>query len=124
EIDATCGHDQVPRLVKEALALLGRLRDELVTDAELDKARRRYRWDLESSFDDTDAMAGWFGGTSLFYPPTTLEEKVARLQAVTPDSIRQVARLIFRPERLTVACVGRTGKRRVAEVKSIVESFT
>jgi predicted Zn-dependent peptidase len=124
EIDAQCGHDHLPRLVKEGLAVLTRLRDEPPTMAELDKARRRYRWDLESSYDDPDAMAGWLGGTSLFYPPQTLDEKMARLDAVTPEAVSQVARHLFRPERLTVVCVGRTGKRRVSDVRSIVESFT
>ena len=129
EIDASCGHDHVPRLVKEALALLGRLRDEAPSVDELDKAKRRYRWDLEASFDDPDAMAGWFGGTALFYPPSSFEDKVARLQAVTPDAIQQVARKIFRPERLTVVSVGgQKGKKRasdlIVELRAIVESFT
>jgi predicted Zn-dependent peptidase len=124
EIDAQCGHEQLPRLVEEGLSVLTRLRDEPPSAAELEKARRRYRWDLLASYDDPDAMAGWWGGTSLFYPPTTLEEKMDRLQAVTPESVSAVARHLFRRERLTVVCVGRTGKRRVADVKSIVESFT
>jgi predicted Zn-dependent peptidase len=124
EIDATCGHDHLARLVEEGLAVLTRLREEPPSLAELDKARRRYRWDLEATQDDPDSMAGWQGGTSLFYPPTTFEEKMARLQAVTPDAVREVARQIFRPERLTVVCVGRTGKRRIAQVEAIVKAFS
>jgi predicted Zn-dependent peptidase len=124
EIDGQCGHDHIARLIDEALRLLQRLRDEPPSIDELEKARRRYRWDLSAAYDDPDAMAGWFGGTSLFYPPTTMEEKIAKLAAVTPEKVSEVARRVFRPERLTVVCVGRTGKKRVRELKSIVESFT
>jgi predicted Zn-dependent peptidase len=106
EIDANAAHANVPELVKECLALCARLRDEPPSDDELDKARRRYRWDLESAFDDPDAMAGWWGGTELFAGPTSFEEKVARMAAVTPERVRSVAQRIFRPERLTVAAVG------------------
>jgi predicted Zn-dependent peptidase len=124
EIDAQCSHDHVPRLTSEGLALLARLRDEPPSAAELDKARNRYRWDLEAAEDDPDSMAGWLGGTSLFFEPQSLEDKTARLAAVTPEAVSAVARMIFRRERLTVVCVGRMGKKRVQSVKSIVESFT
>ena len=123
EIDGAAGPDNVASLVREALALVARLREEPPLDEELAKARRRYRWDLEHSFDDPDAMAGWWGGTELFFGPSTLEEKLARLERVTPDSVREVARKIFRPERLTVACVGQLSSRRATEVRRIVEGF-
>jgi predicted Zn-dependent peptidase len=123
EVDGTAGHANVPRLVRESLALLGRLRDEPPTVEELDKAKRRYRWDLEASFDDPDAMAGWFGGTELFYAPLDFDDKLARLASVTPESVQAVARHVFRPERLTVACVGLLRKRDEAEVRRIVESY-
>ena len=47
------------------------MRSERVSDAELTTAKRRYRFDLGAAFDDCDAMAGWFGGTELFYTPAS-----------------------------------------------------
>ena len=123
EIDGTAHHSNVPALVKEALEVARRLRDELPDDSELDKAKRRYRWDLERTFDDADAMAGWWGGTELFYKPTTFEEKLERVRRVTPESVREVARRVFRAERLTVTCVGRLSKKRQAQVARIVDQF-
>src|SRR6185369_13761462 len=96
EIDGSAHHANVPELVKEALNVAARLRDEPPDAGELDKAQRRYRWDLERTFDDADAMAGWWGGTELFYRPTTFEEKIERMQAVTPEAVRRVAERIFR----------------------------
>ena len=123
EIDCSAHHDNVQGLVEESLRICALLRDEPPRPEELDKAQRRYRWDLERSFDDADAMAGWWGGTELFFPPIGFEQKLERVKRVTPDSVREVARAIFRPERLTVACVGTLSKKAAQKVKRAVEDF-
>ncbi len=111
EIDGAAAHEKAPAFVDEVLRVLARLRTEPPTVDELEKAKRRYRWDLDSSFDDPDAMAGWWGGTELFSGPIGYEEKLARISAVTPEDVRAVAAFLFRPERLTVACVGLLDQR-------------
>jgi len=124
ELDAQAHHSNVPALVRESLRIVARLRDEPPTRAELDKARRRYRWDLERSFDDADAMAGWWGGTELFYRPLSLEEKLERVARVTPSTVRDAAQAVFRPERLTVTCVGALSRRLAADVQRVVDRFS
>jgi predicted Zn-dependent peptidase len=123
EIDGACIHKHVPALVREGIAVLARLRDEPPTQAELDKAARRYRWDLEASFDDPDAMAGWWGGTELFFGPLTVEAKVERVKKVTPEAVQRMAQRLLRPERLTVACVGMLTKKVEKQVRGIVGKF-
>jgi predicted Zn-dependent peptidase len=123
ELDGSCAHKSAPSLVRELLALLARLRSEPPKEEELYKARRRYRWDLEAKFDDPDAMAAWWGGTELFFGPMTLERRIERIAAATPESVRAVAERLFRPERLTVACVGMLGKRLEREMRKVVEGF-
>ena len=44
------------RLVVASLAILARFRTELVSDDELEKAKRRYRSDLQASYDDLDGL--------------------------------------------------------------------
>lgn len=123
ELDASSAHANVPSLVREALALLSELRTTPPSPAELTKAKRRYRWDVEASFDDPDSMAGWFGGVELYYPAPSFEEKVARMEAVTPEDVSRVAREIFTPAHLTVATVGQLNGEIVREVKQLVTSF-
>jgi predicted Zn-dependent peptidase len=123
EIDGTCIHENAPALVEESLRLLARLRDEPPAQEELDKAARRYRWDLEASFDDPDAMAGWMAGTELFNGPLSLAEKVGRVRAVTPADVQRVAGRVFRRERLTVATVGALDKKLEKQVRAVVERF-
>jgi predicted Zn-dependent peptidase len=124
EIDGACVHAHAPALVKEGIGVLTRLRDEPPAQAELDKAQKRYRWDLEASFDDPDAMAGWWGGTELFFGPLSVDAKVERVRKVTPEAVQRVARRLFRPERLTVACVGMLTKKLEREVRAVVEAFS
>lgn len=124
EVDGACVHEHAPALVREAMAVVRRLCDEPPTPEELDKAQRRYRWDLEASFDDPDAMAGWWAGTELFFGPQPLETKVARVRAVTPADVQRVAARLVRPERLTVACVGTLSRRLERELRHLVEKGT
>ena len=123
EIDATCAHERVPALLAESLRVLARLRDEPPSMAELDKARRRYRWDLLASLDDPDAMAGWWAGAELFFEPLAFEEKLARIDAVTPDDVSALAGRIFRPERMVAATVGTLSPSLQAQVRSVVDRF-
>ena len=47
EVDAACSHAKLPALVTETLAMLGRFREELVGEDELEKAKRRFVSDVE-----------------------------------------------------------------------------
>ena len=78
--------------------LLDGLRRGKVTDDELAKARVRYRYETLASIDDAAAMAGWFGGTALYYPPPSLSRAaraMARGHASTTSS--RVAEQVLAP---------------------------
>jgi predicted Zn-dependent peptidase len=123
EIDSSCAQAKLPALVGEALAILARFRDEPVSDAELAKAKHRFRGDLESCYDDLDSLCGWFGGTELFYRPPSQEQRARELERVTPADIQRVARRVIRRERLNVAVVGALGAALSKKVSRMVEQF-
>jgi predicted Zn-dependent peptidase len=123
DLDGAAAHENVPAFLAEALSVLAQLRDAPPTVEELDKAKRRYRWDLESTFDDPDAMAGWWGGTELFGGPTGYEEKLRRVEEVTPADVMEMARRVFQRERLTVACVGLLEPAARRKLQRIVDAF-
>jgi predicted Zn-dependent peptidase len=123
EVDAASSHGKLPELVREIFAILTELREAPATAAELTKAKRRYRWDLESARDDPDALAGWFAGTRLFYPPEGLAAKIRRMQAVTLADVQRVAREVLRGDRLTVTVVGQLTPRARRQVAAQVEAF-
>ena len=123
EIDAACAHAKLPDLVSEGLAILAKFRDEPVTDAELDKAKHRFRSDLESCYDDLDSLCGWFGGTELFSRPRSQEQRARELERVRAAHIQRVARRVIRRERLNVAVVGSLGAALSRKVSRIVQDF-
>jgi predicted Zn-dependent peptidase len=123
EIDAACAHAKLPALVGESLALLGRFREELVGEDELEKAKRRFVSDLESSYDDLDGLCGWFGGTELYCKADPQEKRARALARVKPDDVREVARRVLRPEALSVTAVGLLSPGLSRKVEKMVADF-
>ncbi len=123
EIDATSAHANAAPLLRESLTLLADLCERPPTEAELAKAQRRYRWDLESTFDDPDAMAGWWGGGELFHRPLPFEEKIARIEAVSANDVVRVAREVFQRRHLTIAAVGLLEPRQERELQALAHQF-
>jgi predicted Zn-dependent peptidase len=123
EMEGAAAHGKVGDLVGGMLGLIEKLRVEPVTAEELAKAKRRYRFDLASVFDDANAMAGWFGGTELFYPPLSFDEKVARMEAVTPADIQRAAGEVFRPDRLVVAASGGLSEKQRKGLEKLVRGW-
>ncbi len=123
EIDAACAPRKLPELVAEALTLVGRFRDEQVSDDDLAKAKRRHRGDIEAGYDDIDGLSGWYGGTELFYKPRTHAERVRLFNAVTAEKIQRVARRVFRADRLTVAAVGPLTAATTRKVRAAMREF-
>jgi predicted Zn-dependent peptidase len=123
ELDAACAHQKLPELLTEVLRIIGEFRDELVTPGELDKAKRRYLFDLEAGFDDLDGLCGWFGGTELFFRPYTHEERVRRMDRVTAEEVREVARRVLRADRLTAVAVGALESDTARKVQRLLRAF-
>jgi predicted Zn-dependent peptidase len=123
EVDGAAAHGKFADLVAGIFGLLDELCDSPVSDKELAKAKRRHRLELRAAFDDVDAMAGWFGGTELFYPPPSYEEKIARMEAVTPADIQRVARHVFQRERLTVAAAGGLSPKQRRDAERVIKEW-
>lgn len=123
EIDGASAHAKFGPLMTEILALCDVFRREAVSDAELTKAKRRYRYDLATAFDDVDAMAGWYGGTELFYPAPQYDDKVARMEAVTAKDVLRAAEAVFQPERLVVAAAGSLSAKQRRDVDKSIKTW-
>jgi predicted Zn-dependent peptidase len=123
ELDAACAHPKLPDLLAEVLTILGEFRTDLVTPGELDKAKHRYLFDLEAGFDDLDGLCGWFGGTELFFRPYSHEERVRRMEKVTAEEVRRVARRVLRPDRLTAVAVGALERATARKVQRLLSDF-
>ncbi len=124
EVSGATANAKLPTLVAEILKLLGGLREDRISEDELAKIRTRYRYETLASLDDPSAMAGWFGGTALYYPPPSLSERLAAMARVTPDDIVEAARRVLAPTELVLAAVGALSKARVGELREVIGSWS
>lgn len=123
EISSATANAKVPSLVKELFTLLDGLRAGKITDDELAKARVRYRYETLASIDDAAAMAGWFGGTALYYEPPSLSERLEQMASVRVADLKAIADHVLRPENLVLAAVGSLSRARVGELRSVIHDW-
>jgi predicted Zn-dependent peptidase len=123
EITGATANAKVPALVRELLGLLDGLRRGNVTADELAKARVRYRYETLASIDDAAAMAGWFGGTALYYPPMSLSQRLDAMAKVGVDDVVRVADQVLVPDHLVLAAVGTLSRARLGELRQTITDW-
>ena len=88
------------------LVELARLRDDLIPEAELEKAKRYLAGGLELRMDDTRHVASWIGGQEALHDRVLdLDEALAAVDAVDAEDSRRVAAELFLDEGLRMAAV-------------------
>ena len=85
--------------------------------------RRRVLWDARSMTDSAEETGSFYAGGLLFDRPTTPEDHVAALLRVTPADVREVARWMARPERLSVTAVGLPDGAEDAALEDVVDGW-
>jgi predicted Zn-dependent peptidase len=106
EVSAGVDPAQLPAAIEAILAELARLRDEPVPADELDKAKRYLSGGLELRMDDTRHVASWIGGQEALHDRVlTLDEALAKVEAVNSADIGRLAGQLFREDALRLAAV-------------------
>ncbi|MDO8504615.1 MAG: pitrilysin family protein [Candidatus Liptonbacteria bacterium] len=106
-VSAGVAHPKTEEVIKAIIAEFKRLRDEPVPKKELQKAKDHLTAGLVLGLETSDQLASFYGGQEVlkgsFVSP---EEFVRKVQAVTAEEIRKVAKLIFKKEKLNLAVIG------------------
>jgi predicted Zn-dependent peptidase len=107
-----------PSKAEEALqaliAELAKLRDEGVTDDELQRAKALAKGRILLRMEDTRAVSDWLGTQELLSARVrTVDDVTARIDAVTSEDMQRVARQLIVEDQLNLAVVGpfRSSKR-------------
>ena len=91
---------------------LARLRSEPVSDEELKRAKESVKGRLVLSSESTAARMSRIARATLFdLPIDSLDEMLAKVDAVTVEDLAVLAAELYGPERLSAACVGREESR-------------
>jgi predicted Zn-dependent peptidase len=123
DIAAGVQHDRSSVVVREIFALLRELADEGPKEEELAKARDRHLWSIDALLDDPEATTGFYGVAALADIARTPQARHEELARITAADVREVARAIFRPERLSVVAVGLLKSSEEAKLERAVRSF-
>jgi predicted Zn-dependent peptidase len=102
--------------VEEACRVIGaeleRLRAEPVSDEELVRAKENVKGRLVLSSESTAARMTRISRATLFdLPIDSLDEMLAKVDAVTVDDVTELATELYGAERLSAACIGRDESR-------------
>jgi len=100
-----------PDNVAEAMDVIGtelrRICDEGVSEAELDRARENVKGRTTLAMESTSARMSRLGSSLLMdVPLLTLDEVLARIDAVTLEDVRALTVELFTPSRMSAAGVG------------------
>ncbi|GAB3646926.1 M16 family metallopeptidase [Glycomyces tarimensis] len=103
---AGCSPDKAREVRDLVLAELGRVANEGVTEEELRRGKKMYEVGVILALEDSASRMEWLGRDELLYGDlTTVDEDLARNEAVTMDEVRAVAADIL-SQPMTTAAVG------------------
>jgi predicted Zn-dependent peptidase len=106
EVSAGVDPAALPEALDAILAELARLRDELVPENELAKAKRYLAGGLELRMDETRHVASWVGGQEALHDRVlTVEQALVAIDAVGAEDIQRVAGCHMTDEGLRLAAV-------------------
>jgi len=107
EIGAGINQAKAQDGIKVILQELMKAARDGVTEEELQRTKDQAEGRLAFTLESTNGVSSDYGGSVLFHGRVlTPEEELAKIQAVTREQISEVAREIFRDDRLNLAVIG------------------
>ncbi len=99
--------DQVVGCVEAILEELDRLRNDLVPEAELRKAKEYFKGRMLLGMEDSSSITSWLGAQELLNCHIqSIEDVMREIDAVQAEDVRRVARRCLHPDLLRMAVVG------------------
>ncbi|MFW2388459.1 MAG: M16 family metallopeptidase [Polyangiales bacterium] len=120
DFGASVEHKKAPLLVEAVCELISELREHPPTEEEVDKAKRRYLWDLRTVRDDPEDASHFVGGSALFGLPEQVGAVAERVQRVSPDDIQTAVQRYLSPDNVYLTCVGVLDDGLLSDVRGLV----
>jgi len=100
-------NNAVEKVISLILKEYKTIRDQNVTQKELNKAKDYLKGVLTLSLESSDALASFYAAQELLTGEIlTLSEKCAKINEITIKDIREIANDVFCPEKLNLAVIG------------------
>ncbi|HUT96415.1 MAG TPA: pitrilysin family protein [Candidatus Paceibacterota bacterium] len=100
-------NNKVDKAIKIILKNYNLIKNKKVAESELKKAKDYIKGRTILNMEESDEQAIFYANQELIENKIlTLEEKFAKIEAVTANDVQRVARDIFKPEKLNLALIG------------------
>lgn len=121
-ISAGVDPKRLPEAYDAILAECVRLREQIIPDDELRKAKEQVKGRLVLGMEDSFSIASWWGrAEALGDTLMTLDEVLAALDGVEANSIQRLAQNLLRTSAMNVTLVGSFGEAEKKELKARLE---
>jgi predicted Zn-dependent peptidase len=111
ELEADAAHQRAPEVLAQMLNITSTLTQDLITDAEFERTRKRARWQHEAYSDEAGPTADFFAMGEFSNTARTPADRLDELLAVSKEDIRAAAAHIFADPNRNVVTVGGSDKR-------------
>jgi len=102
-----CGTQNVKLCIEEILKQLNILKEVLVNDKELKRAKEYINGSNQMNKNDSSSLAAHYGYNIMYYDKIiTIEELLKQTNSVTSDEIKKLANEIFVPNNLKICYMG------------------
>jgi predicted Zn-dependent peptidase len=119
---AGVNNDNLKKAISLVLAEYQSVKEKGITAKELKKAKDFLRGSMSLSLDATDAQASFYANQEVMGQPLlTPEEKVKMIDKVTLRDIKEVAKDIFKDEKLNLAVIGPVEETQKAEFEKLLK---
>ncbi len=112
---------QIEKAIAAILSELEKTKQEPVSEDELDKAKEFTKGRLLLQMEDSFSVASWIGRQEIMEDRVlTLDEVLARIDAVSTEDVQKVAQRLFAQEKLNLAVVGPYETAQEAQFKGLL----
>lgn len=119
EFGGETAHERAPLLLEEILNLTWSLAETGPTEAEIEQARRRCRWQFDAILDDPESVAHFYAHTQLLRTDQSPLDRCQELCDVTREAVLEAAQAAFRRQGLSVTAVGMQRSKSRSELESL-----
>jgi predicted Zn-dependent peptidase len=106
--------DKTMQTIELTMRELSRLKQEVVSEAELGRARDQLKSNMVMGLESGSSRMANLARQQMYFGRFFGVEEITReIEAVTPDDIQRLARELFRPEAMAIALLGNLGEMKV-----------
>jgi predicted Zn-dependent peptidase len=106
--------DKTEKVLQLTLRELTRLKDEMVSNAELKRAQDQLKSNIVIGLESSGSRMANLARQQMYFGRFFGVEEITReIEAVTPDTIQRLARQLFRPEAMALTLLGNLGAMKI-----------